>query len=154
MKYYRIPQKENIDLDTFNEPDGAVYTYENYLKWDFEEIVELIKGKIFAKAAAPNRRHQEVLGNIFLELANFLKIHSCKVNSAPFEVRFSRNPAYSKTDSVVQPDISVICDLSKLDDKGCWVAPDLIVGILSPGNSRVEVQNKYELYQEFGVKEY
>jgi len=154
MKYYRIPQKENIDLDAFNEPDGAVYTYADYLKWDFEEIVELIKGKIFAKAAAPNRRHQEVSGNIFVELANFLKNHSCKVYSAPFDVRFSRNPDYSKTDSVVQPDISVICDLSKLDDKGCWGAPDLIVEILSPGNSRVEVQNKYELYEEFGVKEY
>jgi Uma2 family endonuclease len=69
-------------------------------------------------------------------------------------VRFSRNPAYAKTDSVVQPDISVICDLSKLDDKGCFGAPDLIVEIISPGNSRVELQNKYELYEEFGVREY
>ncbi|RAI88006.1 Uma2 family endonuclease [Algoriphagus yeomjeoni] len=154
MKEYRIPQKEKIDLDAFNEPEGAVYTYADYLKWDFEEIVELIKGKIFAKAAAPNRRHQEVSGNIFNEIFNFLKGHSCKVYSAPFDVRFSKNPEYSKTDSVVQPDISVICDLSKLDDKGCWGAPDLIVEILSPGNSRVEVQNKYDLYEEYGVREY
>jgi Uma2 family endonuclease len=69
-------------------------------------------------------------------------------------VRFSKDPDFSKTGSVVQPDISVICDLSKLDDKGCWGAPDLIVEILSPGNSRVEVQNKYELYEEYGVCEY
>ncbi len=154
MNYKRIPHKEKIDLDAFNEPDGAAYTYADYLKWDFEEIVELIKGKIFAKAAAPNRRHQEVLGSIYLEIANFLKNHSCKVYSAPFDVRFSKNPDYTKTDSVVQPDISVICDLSKLDDKGCWGAPDLVIEILSPGNSRVEVQNKYELYEEFGVREY
>ena len=87
-------------------------------------------------------------------MATFLKNHSCKVYSAPFDVRFSKNPEYSKTDSVVQPDISVICDLTKLDDKGCWAAPDLIVEILSPGNSRVEVQDKYELYEEFGVREY
>ena len=154
MKEYRIPQKENIDLDAFNEPEGAVYTYADYLKWDFEEIVELIKGKIFAKAAAPNRRHQEVSGNLSAFFWNFLKGHSCKVYSAPFDVRLSRDPDFSKIDSVVQPDISVICDLSKLDDKGCWGAPDLIVEILSPGNSRVEVQNKYELYEEYGVREY
>ncbi|MFT7364302.1 MAG: Uma2 family endonuclease [Algoriphagus sp.] len=154
MKEYRIPQKEKINLDAFNEPEGAVYTYADYLNWDFEEIVEIIKGKIFTKAAAPNRRHQEVSGNLFVTLFNFLKNHSCKVYSAPFDVRFSTNPAYSKTDSVVQPDISVICDLSKLDDKGCFGAPDLIVEIISPGNSRVELQNKYELYEEYGVREY
>jgi Uma2 family endonuclease len=156
IKEYRIPQKEKFSLSALNEPDGRSldYTYADYLKWDFEEIVELIKGKIFTKAAAPNRRHQEVSGNLSARLWNYLKIHPCKVYTAPFEVRFSKNPDYSKTDSVVQPDISVICDLSKLDDKGCWGAPDLIVEILSPGNSRVEVQNKYELYQEFGVREY
>lgn len=156
MKEYRIPQKEKIDLDAFQEPSESFggYTYADYLKWDFEEIVELIKGKIFAKAAAPNRRHQEVSGNMYLEIANFLKGHPCKVYSAPFDVRFSRNPDFTKTYSVVQPDISVICDLTKLDDKGCWGARDLIVEILSPGNSRVEVQNKYELYEEYGVREY
>ncbi|MEP0710638.1 MAG: Uma2 family endonuclease [Algoriphagus sp.] len=156
MKEYRIPQKENINLDAFEEPSSsfAGYSYADYIKWDYEEIVELIKGKIFAKAAAPNRRHQEVSGNIFYKIFSFLKLHPCKVYSAPFDVRLSRNPEYSKTDSVVQPDISVICDLSKLDDKGCWGAPDLIVEILSPGNSRVEVQNKYDLYEEYGVREY
>jgi Uma2 family endonuclease len=155
-KEYRIPQKEKFSLSALNEPDGSLlnYTYADYLKWDFEEIIELIKGKIFTKAAAPNRRHQEVSGNLSASLWNYLKNHSCKVYTAPFDVRFSRNPDYSKTDSVVQPDISVICDLDKLDDKGCWGAPDLIVEILSPGNSRVEVQNKYELYQEYGVREY
>ncbi|SFB19438.1 Uma2 family endonuclease [Algoriphagus aquimarinus] len=91
---------------------------------------------------------------MFFEIFSFLKKHPCKVYSAPFDVRFSRDPAYSKIDSVVQPDISVICDLSKLDDKGCFGAPDLVVEVLSPGNSRVELQNKYELYEEFGVREY
>mgnify|MGYP003644063003 CR=1 FL=1 len=156
MKEYRIPQKENVNLDAFEEPSSsfAGYTYADYLKWDYEEIIELIKGKIFAKAAAPNRRHQEVSTILTSKLWYFLKNHSCKVYSAPFDVRFSKDPEYSKTDSVVQPDISVICDPTKLDDKGCWGAPDLIVEILSPGNSRVEVQNKYELYEEYGVREY
>lgn len=154
MKEYRIPQKEKIDLEAFNEPEGATYTYADYLKWDFEEIVELIKGKIFTKAAAPNRRHQEVSGSIYLAIGQFLKKHSFKVYSAPFDVRFSRERHYSKIDSVVQPDICVICNLSKLDDKGCFGAPDLVVEVLSPGNSRVELQNKYDLYEEFGVREY
>jgi Uma2 family endonuclease len=154
MKEYRIPQKPKFNLDLVNDADRVAYTYADYLKWDFEEIVELIKGKIFTKAAAPNRRHQEVSGNIFGALFNFLKNESCKVYSAPFDVRFSRDPEFSKTDSVVQPDISVICDPSKLDDKGCFGAPDIIIEIISPGNSRVELQNKYELYEEFGVREY
>jgi len=156
MKPYRIPQKDNIDLDTFREPNDsfAGYTYADYLKWDFEEIVELIKGKIFAKAAAPSRKHQEVSGNIFLLLKTHLKNQKCKVYAAPFDVRLSKDPDFRKIDSVVQPDISVICDFSKLDDKGCFGAPDLIVEILSPSNSQVELQNKYELYEEFGVREY
>ena len=156
MQEYRNPQKENINLDAFEEPSSSFkgYSYADYLKWDFEEIVELIKGKIFAKAAAPNRRHQEVSTILTSKLWLFLKDHSCKVYSAPFDVRFSKDSDFAKTDSVVQPDISVICDLTKLDDKGCLGAPDLIVEILSPGNSRVELQNKYELYQEYGVREY
>lgn len=156
MKPYRIPQKDNIDLDTFQEPSDsfAGYTYADYLNWDFEEIVELIKGKVFKKAAAPSRKHQEVSLNLSRILGNFLLGQKCKVYAAPFDVRFSRNPEDSKVDSVVQPDISVICDHSKLDDKGCFGAPDLIVEILSPGNSRIELQIKYELYEEFGVREY
>lgn len=154
MKEYRIPQKENIDLDALNESRDVSYTYADYLKWDYEEIVELIKGKIFAKVAAPSRTHQGVSGNIYASFWSFLKNHPCKVYSAPFDVRFSKDPAYHKIDSVVQPDISAICDLPKLDDKGCWGAPDLIVEVLSPGNSKVELQHKYELYQEYGVREY
>jgi Uma2 family endonuclease len=156
IKEYRIPEKERFSLSILNEPDRRLlhYTYADYLNWDFEEIVELIKGKIFTKAAAPNRRHQAVSRNMVIHFGNFLDKQPCRVYSAPFDVRFSRNSEYSKIDSVVQPDICVICDLTKLDSKGCFGAPDLIVEILSPGNSRVEVQNKYELYQEYGVREY
>ena len=156
MAEYRIPQKEKIDLDAFQEPGESFsgYSYEDYLKWDFEEIVELIKGKIFAKAAAPSRRHQAVLGNVLVPFHHYLKGNPCQVYAAPFDVRFSKDPDFKKIDTVVQPDISVICDATKLDDKGCFGAPDLIVEILSPSNSKVELQNKYDLYQEYGVKEY
>ncbi len=156
MKSYRVPEKENIDLETFREPDSTFsgYTYADYLKWNFEEIVELIKGKVFKKAAAPSRRHQAVSGNVFVHFHAFLKDSPCQVYSAPFDVRFSKDPDFKIIDSVVQPDISVICDLTKLDEVGCLGAPDLIVEILSPSNSQVELQNKYDLYQEYGVKEY
>lgn len=156
MKSYRIPEKENIDVSAFREPDATFsgYTYADYLNWDFEEIVELIKGKMFAKAAAPNRRHQAVSMTLSRILSNYLLGQKCKVYAAPFDVRFSKDPDFIIIDSVVQPDISVICDQSKLDEKGCLGAPDLIVEILSPSNSQVELLNKYDLYQEFGVKEY
>ncbi|GAB2495718.1 Uma2 family endonuclease [Algoriphagus taiwanensis] len=156
MKPYRVPEKENIDLAAFKEPDAAFsgYTYADYLTWNFEEIVELIKGKVFKKAAAPNRRHQAVSMTLSRIFGNYLVGQKCKVYAAPFDVRLSKDPDYKTIDSVVQPDISVICDPNKLDEKGCLGAPDLIVEILSPSNNQVELQNKYDLYQEFGVKEY
>jgi Uma2 family endonuclease len=140
----------------FNELDASLtYSYSNYLNWLFPERVELIKGKIFKMSPAPSRVHQEVAGSIFLNLGVFLKNKPCKVYSAPFDVRF---PKESKADkdvfTVLQPDICVICDKSKLDARGCIGAPDLVVEILSPGNSKMELLNKYRVYEEFGVKEY
>jgi Uma2 family endonuclease len=140
----------------FNEIDASLtYSYANYLNWLFPERVELIKGKIFKMSPAPSRVHQEVAGSIFLNLGIFLKDKPCKVYSAPFDVRFAKE---SKADkdvfTVLQPDICVICDKSKLDARGCIGAPDLVVEVLSPGNSKMELLNKYKVYEEFGVKEY
>jgi Uma2 family endonuclease len=132
------------------------YSYADYLSWQMDEMVELIKGKVFrSAAAAPRRIHQEISGKIFYLLFKFLEHHSCKVYEAPFDVRL---PVKSKNnediDTVVQPDICVICDKSKLDDLGCIGAPDLIVEILSPGSNKKELKNKYEVYEESGVLEY
>ncbi|UZD24081.1 Uma2 family endonuclease [Algoriphagus halophytocola] len=156
MKEYRIPQKENIDLDAFEEPSSSFggYSYADYLKWDYEEIVELIKGKVFAKPPFPRLRHQEVLGEIICQIHTFLTKGTAHVYQAPFDIRLSKNHDYSMIESVVQPDIYVIYDSDKLDDYGCFGAPDLIVEIISNGNSRVELQDKYKLYEEFGVREY
>ncbi|MFA6277785.1 MAG: Uma2 family endonuclease [Pedobacter sp.] len=141
---------------TFNEIDESLtYSYAHYLNWLFDERVELIKGKIFKMSPAPSRAHQEVFGTIFRRMGNFLENKLCKIYGAPFDVRF---PTKSKADkdvfTVLQPDICVVCDLSKLDDKGCIGAPDLVVEILSPGNNKKELLNKYKVYEEFGVKEY
>jgi Uma2 family endonuclease len=131
------------------------YTYADYLTWQMDEMVELIKGKIFKQAAAPRVNHQRVLAMVFNTIYNFLKGQKCEAFCAPFDVRL---PVKSKRnediDTVVQPDICVICDSEKIDEFGCIGAPDLIIEILSPGNNRKEIQNKYEVYEESGVQEY
>lgn len=150
-------EKEN-SKSIAKEPDLSYgrYTYADYLSWDIEEMVELIKGKIFKRAAAaPSRIHQRLTGNLLTELNMFLKGKTCQAYTAPFDVRL---PVKSKKDdkiyTVVQPDICVVCDLDKLDDRGCIGAPDLVVEVLSPGNKQLELQHKYEVYEESGVKEY
>lgn len=144
--------------DTVNEPQAeyGMYSYADYLTWQYEEVVELIKGKIFKKAAAaPKRIHQRVSVKLVSRLYYFLEGQKCQVYDAPFDVRF---PIGSKEDhkihDVVQPDICVICDPEKLDDRGCIGAPDLIVEILSPGNSKIELKHKFKLYESNGVREY
>ena len=136
------------------DPNGS-YTYADYLLWQFTERVELLRGKIF-KMAAPSRKHQSINGNLYRIVANLLWKSSCKVYAAPFDVRFTRFSKIKNKDviTVVQPDLCVICDPAKLDDRGCVGAPDLIIEILSPGNSRTEMKDKFELYQEAGVLEY
>jgi len=149
----------HIDEDKYEkveEPDASLtYTYADYLKWNFEERLELFRGKIFL-LSAPNTKHQEIVTNLTALFHNFLKQKKCKVYPAPFDVRL---PAKDKkrdneVTTVVQPDLCIICDESKIDDRGCCGAPDLVVEILSPGNTKKEVRIKHELYEEAGVKEY
>ena len=134
---------------------SKTYSYADYLKWTLEERLELIKGKIFKMSPAPSTSHQRILRRISQSLGVFLDNHTCEVFISPFDVRLPRK---SKDDqdiiTVVQPDICVICDPSKIDLKGCIGAPDIVVEILSPGNNQKELQNKYEVYEETGVKEY
>lgn len=146
---------EELERKILKEPD-ALYSYADYLQWTFEERVELIKGRLFKMSPAPCRAHQEVHSNLFTEIGGFLKGQSCRVYSAPFDVRFPNKPndPNEKTFTVVQPDICVVCDASKLDDAGCKGAPDLIVEILSPATVSKDLHEKYQLYEEQGVKEY
>lgn len=131
------------------------YTYADYLKWKFEERLELFRGKIFKMSPAPNRYHQDISGNLYFNLAKVLKKASCNLYAAPFDVRLVKAKADDETvTTVVQPDLCVICDKDKLDEKGCIGAPDLIVEILSPGNSKKEMGIKFDLYLENEVKEY
>lgn len=134
------------------DPNGT-YSYADYLLWQFTERVELLRGKI-RQMAAPSVKHQRISIRFSRLLANALWQTSCQVFAAPFDVRLTRMRDDKAVKTVVQPDLCVICDPSKLDERGCNGAPDLIIEILSPGNSRTEMRDKFELYQEAGVLEY
>lgn len=153
QKEYKQEEKPIEDLMLL-EPD-AVYSYADYLRWTFEERVELIKGKLFKMSPAPGRRHQKVSFQMTLALGNFLKGEKCQVYHAPFDVRLpGARGSEKEIYTVVQPDLCVICDETKLDEKGCLGAPDLIVEILSPQSAAKDLKDKFHLYEESGVKEY
>ena len=133
---------------------NKTYSYADYFSWRLQERVELLLGKIMKMSPAPTRQHQVISGYIGNKIYNFLEKSPCQVFYAPFDVRLERTADDSKVKSVVQPDICVICDITKLDDRGCSGAPELIIEILSPGNTKKEMKYKFELYEKAGVLEY
>ncbi|SDH65828.1 Endonuclease, Uma2 family (restriction endonuclease fold) [Pedobacter terrae] len=143
-------------IKTLNEVDfSALYSYADYMRFEFEERLEIIKGQLFKMSPAPSRIHQGISGNIFGPIYNALKGKNCRVYTAPFDVRLAKKSVDDKeVFTVVQPDLVVVCDQTKLDKRGCIGAPDIVVEILSPGNNKKELINKYEVYEEAGVKEY
>ena len=136
------------------DPINGLNTYAEYLLWKFEERVELLKGKLF-KMSAPSPAHQVVQSNLNIELGLYFRNQKCQIYPAPFDVRL---PAKGETGdaihTVVQPDLCVVCDRTKIDSRGCIGAPDLVIEIISPGNSKKELKQKFKLYEEAGVREY
>lgn len=140
-----------------NAVENKIYTYEDYLKFADDEVVEIIDGRIFAMAPAPSRMHQELITEILYELNSYIKSNngSCKVYPAPFDVVLKNvDEDIKHSRNIVQPDISVICDKNKLTDKGCTGSPDMIVEVISPFNPGNDYIKKLSLYQEYKVKEY
>lgn len=131
------------------------YTFADVLTWDESERIEIINGEAFMMAP-PSRVHQEISVAITAQLYNYLEGKRCKVYPAPFGVRlFEQDGARPEdVDTMVEPDISVVCDSDKLDDHGCKGAPDLIIEILSPSTQRHDRLVKLGLYQRAGVREY
>ena len=131
------------------------HTYADYIGWSDDARYELIDGIAYAMSPAPTRRHQEVVGEMYRQIANTLKGSPCQPYIAPFDVRLpNANEADSDIDTVVQPDISVICDKSKLDDRGCRGAPDWVIEVLSPTTASHDQIVKRALYERVGVREY
>lgn len=132
------------------------YTFADVLAWPDDERAELIDGEVVMMAPAPSRGHQEIGGEVFRQLANYLEGKKCKVYHAPFDVRLFEKDGDTPedVDTVVEPDITIVCDHSKLDDRGCKGAPDMVVEILSPSTQRHDRLVKLGLYQRAGVREY
>lgn len=131
------------------------FNYALYCAWPASERWELIDGVAFAMAPAPSLTHQRVLGQLFVAIANFLKGRNCQVFVAPFDVRLpAADEADAAVQTVVQPDISIICDASKLDERGCRGAPDWVIEIVSPSTSTHDRKTKRALYERHGVREY
>ncbi len=146
-----ITQLSQLDLN-------AEYNYADYLTWKFDDMLELVKGKIQLMSPATNVNHQRLSWRLSGRLFNYFETKNCQAFSAPFDVRLydSNKSLLANKDitTVVQPDICVICDPSKLDEQGCNGAPDWVIEILSKGNSKKEVKTKHKLYAESGVREY
>lgn len=142
---------------SINPINNQIYTYDDYLKFADDEVVEIVDGRISAMSPAPSRIHQEIISEILVELRNYIRSNNgpCKVYPAPFDVVLKNDdeePGYSR--NIVQPDISVICDKNKLTDKGCVGSPDMIVEVVSPFNPRNDYIKKLNLYEQFKVREY
>jgi Uma2 family endonuclease len=135
--------------------DEQRHTYGDYRRWPEDMRYELIDGISYAMAPAPSLRHQEVLLELARQVANALRDNPCRPFIAPFDVRLPRaNEADDRIDTVVQPDLSVICDRTKLDDRGCRGAPDWVVEVLSPATAAHDQILKRDVYERAGVREY
>lgn len=129
------------------------YTFADYLSWDEGERWEIIDGTPYMQSA-PSRLHQEILMELARQFSNYLLDKPCKVYPAPFCVRLDEADVDHEIKNIVDPDITIVCDGSKLDDKGCQGSPDLIIEILSPSTAKMDKVIKFNKYEKAGVKEY
>jgi len=144
-------------METLNLDMNKRYTYADYLTWMDDVRRELFDGFVKLMTPSPTRKHQETSFKLVRCIGNYLYKKSCKIYYSPSDVRLpdkQSNKSDNKIYTVVQPDIFVVCDLSKLDDRGCLGAPDLIIEIISAKNSKRDVKDKFKIYEEHGVREY
>lgn len=136
-------------------PQERLYSYADVLTWDESERIELVYGRPIMMSP-PSRAHQRVISELNRQIGNYLHGKKCEVYPAPFGVRLFEEEGDTPydVDTLVEPDITVVCDPGKLDDAGCRGAPDLIVEVLSPSTQRHDRLTKFSLYQKAGVKEY
>lgn len=138
------------------EKSNGIFTYKDYCSWPDDERWELIEGTAYDMSPAPVRKHQKISSILHTIINNYLSGKPCESYAAPFDVLFpaSKDQLTDEITTVVQPDISVICDKSILTDAGCTGAPDMLIEILSPSTAKKDMDEKYHLYEKHGVKEY
>jgi Uma2 family endonuclease len=129
------------------------FSYADYVTWPEEERWEILDGKAYMHAT-PSRIHQEISGELFAQFHAYFKGKPCRVYTAPFSVRLDMEKNEKDIKNVVEPDISIVCDSSKLDEKGCKGAPTMIIEIVSPSSGRIDKVTKFNKYEQAGVKEY
>jgi len=141
---------------TVEEPDlSGTYSAAHYMRWKLEELVELIRGKIVKMSPAPSSDHQSISAELTSQVVSFFKKRKCRAFHAPFDVYLVHpDQDYKTTQNIVEPDLCIICDPEKIRKFGCVGAPDLVVEILSPSTSKKDQKDKFELYEEYGVREY
>ncbi|MCL2009275.1 MAG: Uma2 family endonuclease [Synergistaceae bacterium] len=131
------------------------YTYGDYKSWDDDLRWELIDGEVFCMSPGPGTEHQSLSGNLFGRLFNYFNGKECRVFAAPFDVTLPKgNEPEDEIDTVVQPDIMILCDMLKLQRNGIKGAPDVVFEILSPSTAHRDLDDKFRLYERAGVKEY
>ncbi|MEI7994275.1 MAG: Uma2 family endonuclease [Methylococcaceae bacterium] len=135
--------------------DNQYHCYGDYLKWPEDIRYELIDGDAYLMAPAPDLAHQDVAGEIFRQAANALLGKTCRALIAPVDVRLPKQDEVDEhIDTVVQPDVLVVCDSSKLDRRGVLGAPDWVVEVLSPSTAGHDQIKKRQLYERHGVRDY
>lgn len=131
------------------------YSYADYLTWPEDERWEIIDGIAYMQAT-PSPAHQLISGELYRQFANYLQGKPCKVYPAPFCVRLTKGDEKKNEDikKVVEPDITIVCDKSKIDERGCNGSPDLIIEVMSPSSIKNDRVIKFNKYEKAGVKEY
>lgn len=136
-------------------PKEDHYSYADLLSWEEGERWELIGG-VPCLLASPTYTHQMIVGEIHRQISTYLRGKTCKAILSPFDVRLfeTQGSTDNDVDTVVVPDMSIVCDRNKLDNRGCKGAPDMVVEVLSPSTQRRDRLIKLNLYQRAGVREY
>lgn len=135
-----------------NPDEKTKHTYQDWLTWD--GAWELINGRAYNMTPAPNSMHQFVVGELHFALRTYFQNQSCYVFVAPFDVFFSESEQYDTPDHVAQPDLSVVCSKDQISRNGCHGAPTMIIEVLSPSTALKDFNEKFNLYQKYGVQEY
>jgi Uma2 family endonuclease len=146
---------ESEAMDWPAKQEDKKYNYGDYLTWPDNESWEIIDGLPYNMSPAPTTEHQLISMELSRQFSNYLIGKPCKVFHAPFDVRLPYgNETGENIETVVQPDLLIVCDRSKIDKKGCQGAPDLVVEIISPDTAKKDLKIKFKLYERAGVKEY